>query len=506
MLSTALPAEPSGIHRRLAWRVMFLLLAVWLAACLWLSRDHYLDDTLIGLRYATHFAHSGYSTYDGAGRNSGSSSPLYVVILSAAQLIHPNLYNPKIVNDILFLFLILFAAAWITRSSAGPQRWWWLALLLTLAGPMGIRWLTDGMETGLVALLAVLFSYRTLSAESRPAAWLMMPFCMLAVFTRVEFAYLGAAAVLALVALAVLGSAGSTQAGQHLVTAASLALGTIAGVLLLRLYWGAFLPDTAVAKSSGPSAAAVLVIPRSIIAAGSLGLGIVALWLCTVFFLLFRQKDARARICAWANLAIPLLFLMIGIRGQKIEGIRHLLWAFVFLGAWNLVLLARHHPASSSLLSKRLAQFVCLMLVACYAMEARTVLRIVAGRSESLRRMHRDNLGALRDQTGMANDIGFIGYFSGASFCDLGGLVNGTKFAMMTPEERLAACAARQPAFAFLDADQKRAVAKVIPIDDWAACAAYDFPNANTHDVHYLLLAPRLSSICDGLRSRPAGQ
>ncbi len=115
------------------------------------------------------------------------------------------------------------------------------------------------------------------------------------------------------------------------------------------------------------------------------------------------------------------------------------------------------------------------------------------------------HLEVLRARRGVASDIGYIGYFTGADICDLAGLVNGREAARLSSKERVYACAGTKPEFMFLNSSQFGPMAAATAVDDWKVCGQYDFTNVRTADRHYLLVRPELAEeVCRATGRQPA--
>jgi hypothetical protein len=136
---------PKGLAARVA---IIAALAIWLALWLIPSRYAMLDDCFIHLRYADFLVKTHTITYDGIHRSFGTSSPLYVAVLALLRPVFSGLIA------LLLTLCILPARSSLARA---------LLCLLTfcLICPMGIRWLTDGMETSFQILFIVLLALIT---------------------------------------------------------------------------------------------------------------------------------------------------------------------------------------------------------------------------------------------------------------------------------------------------------------------------------------------------------
>jgi hypothetical protein len=186
------------------------LLALWLAAWLVLSWPAIQDDALIHLRYADFLYSRHFITFDGVHPSFGASSLLYVGLLAllrnftASPLLSRALSSTA--HVVLFLGFAIFF--WRNRHAAsGRVQLLTLSLLLLLVAPSAVRWLDDGMETGIVLCLvavAVLMTHRmSLRTKVRAADFLLgIVIGFVLVFLRIELATAAFFASLILVAAA----------------------------------------------------------------------------------------------------------------------------------------------------------------------------------------------------------------------------------------------------------------------------------------------------------------
>src|ERR1700733_2179221 len=154
------------------YRIVVLLMAAWLVACIVFTWASILDDALIHLRYADNLLHTHHITYDGVHPNYGASSLLYVSLLAVLRsfITSPNLPRgvSSVVHLLLFFGMAILLARSIPRQSA-RVRLLGLILLLLLIVPSAIRWLDDGMETGLVLCFTSLICWLTFRESHRTA-------------------------------------------------------------------------------------------------------------------------------------------------------------------------------------------------------------------------------------------------------------------------------------------------------------------------------------------------
>lgn len=482
-----------------AYRVALPFLALWLISWIVLSWAAIQDDALIHLRYAENLLRTHLISYDGVHPNYGTSSLLYVSLLAflGAFIKSPNL--PRAVSSCAHLLLVggltCFLIKFVPRQSS-RARILGLILLFLLATPSSVRWLDDGMETGLVLCFTAILciaSFRQFSRETTIGRE-YLAFVALALFTvllRTELALLCGIAGAILVCKNIVRHGSAVRPGQWFQSAVGsshLFVGSLLALAVIFLKMHALLPDTAIAKSDGianwqgvfSSSATVLV------GAFSFGVGFLLLWLLTLFLLLRTGRISLPTIIA--NALFPLVLLLAALRGQQIQGARYLVWALFFSALWNILELGST-PSATPRNRQGLTLawgFFALVLIA-QPFESITMYRILEARAKTMRAFQSQHLNSLEGKTGVATDVGYMGYFSKATICDLAGLVNGREAASLSQNARAAACAALHPDFVFLNRGQIDFFSQFMPLTDWKVCSRYDFINVRSPDTHYLM-------------------
>src|SRR5262249_29767758 len=148
-------------------------------------------------------------------------------------------------------------------------------------------------------------------------------------------------------------------------------------------------------------------------------------------------------------------------------------------------------------LTSSLAAAAAAVVLIVFVPESRSVLRIGRERSRTFLAMRSQHLERLRGRTGVAVDIGMIGYFSQGVICDLGGLVQGKAWAAADDRTRLKQCAQTSPDFIFTNHEQAEEIGKYVNLQSMVSCFDYRMPNVANDDVHTLFLARAYaSSIC----------
>lgn len=496
-------------------------LLVWLSAWIWLARYHLLDDALIHLRYANFLWDQGELTFDGVESTYGASSLLYVFLLALTRGLTESALAVKVVSSVFYLALLALVV-WQAIGAKGLPRALWTAMGLALISPMGVRWLTDGMETSLVAAVSValpLVAYRAAASPASSAA----RYAALALFggllfmLRVEMGLLVAFASVGLWLQRLEASRGQSSPAPPRYRLATIAVreshllaGALAGALVVYLAFGQLLPDTAVAKSAGAVGLldGLRNLASPIASSLTLGVGLSLTWATSALTALKATLEDKRGLWSLVAVNAVLLVLLVGIavRGQQLAGFRNVMWALLFMSAWNILRVPRAFQIPGWLRDavawrtgkgKVVVAVALAGLVAAWAVEGYFVKRIVDDRSHALLDMRSHGLERLTGRPGVAFDIGFVAYFSQAAICDVHGLVNGREFARLTQPERAARCAERSPVFAFATPSQAAFVGRYVDMDSWTVCHRYLFTNFRVPEAHYLLIEPRLAQeIC----------
>lgn len=269
---------------------------------------------------------------------------------------------------------------------------------------------------------------------------------------------------------------------------------------------GQFYPDPAIAKALGPAGwkAFSPKLIKSIAASLSLGIGLVMLWIvsCTVALRRLAREKKNWGSLILINSLVFVVIALIGIRGQWLQGVRPLVWLFVFPIFWNVRAYewaisdnddSSQTKHSSIGLRRVLAFSVVIVMSLFWIAESIAVAKVVKGRTKVLMDMRSDRLGLLAGEPFVAFDVGFISYFSQGTLCDMNGLMHGPEFASSTKEERARICASIKPVFAFLTANQARFLRGYIDFDNWVVCREYKFTNVRKYTTHYLLINPDIA-------------
>ena len=273
-------------------------MGLWLVSWILLSWAGVQDDAFIHLRYADNLFRTHLITYDGVHPNYGASSLLYVYLLSFLRAFTSSPDLPRTVSScahlLLFAGLVFLFLRAVPRESHLARALGLIALLLSVM-PSAIRWLDDGMETGLVLCFIALLCWVIFRQTTRPAVTGLQYFAcvflgFLIVLLRTELILLCAlaSAILAWQGFVALNNAANPNGRVRAVISSShLLLGGILALAYIGIKMHFLLPDTALAKSSGQPAWGVTmyVTSKVLVGARSFGAGMLFLWLLTIFLL-----------------------------------------------------------------------------------------------------------------------------------------------------------------------------------------------------------------------------
>ncbi len=491
-----------------AYRWAVPVIALWLFVWIVISWAGVQDDAFIHLRYADNLFRTNSITYDGVHPNYGASSLLYVYLLSLLRALTSSPNLPRIVSSCAHLLLIaglglLFLRAIPRRSHLA--RLLGLITLVLFVAPSAVRWLDDGMETGLALCFVALICWVVFRQTIRPAitgpqyaACVILGFC--SVLLRTELILLCGLSFLIL-AWDRLVKDRATKTHQPLkavVSCSHLLLGGVLALAYIRIKMHVLLPDTALAKSLGEPAWGVTLYVTSKVFAGALsfGVGMFLFWLLTLFLVLRSHRFTMPVFLA--NSVFPILLFLAALRGQQVQGSRYFAWTLCFSILWNILETGRSSPIREEKMpGQGLAYCFLAFLLLAMPYEARAMYPMLTSRATLLKQFESDDLKRFEGKRGVAVDIGYIGYFSGADMCDLAGLVNGREKARETAAERMAGCVATHPDFFFLDAATISDLSSLVSFNDWQVCSSYDFRNVNSSNRHYLIVPQaNASEVC----------
>lgn len=461
------------------------------------THDLFLDDTFIHLRIAGNLAAHGIYSFNGDAPAYSTSSPLYTALLAVLWKLVDTIWLPKQVGIATFASLLILIGRPLIRSQGSGASGIYLAWLIAVTSPMAIRWLTDGMETGLVAVTAITLGHLivALRLEANDARtslrWALGIVAALATLLRVEFAYLVALCVGAFVADALWQRTRLSRPVSFgllwLIVGAVLSLTAVYG------YFGAILPDTAIAKADagGSAVATILNTVRAHLAASLFGVGTFATWLICLSRA-WRVRHQRVFITT-INAGLPVLLVLIAARHQAVQGYRYFVFIEFFLLAVNAAVVARSQEPELDRASPRWRPVALLGLIAILAawetFDWRHLEVLSVGRSATFEKFRQGDLSDLRGRRGLAWDVGMIGEFSQSTILDPNGLVNGREMARLHKSERLQRLTATPVDFVFANDEQLGELDGLLDTKSWHLRGQYQFPNfSGNPDTHHLLV------------------
>jgi hypothetical protein len=494
------------------YRIVIPLLAVWLLGWVFLSWPAIQDDALIHLRYADNLVRCHFITYDGVHRDYGASSLLYVALLASLREFSASANLARGVSSAVhvLLFTGLAWGFWSRGKNWGTiARLAALTLLVMIVLPGAVRWLDDGMETGIVAGFATVLAWLLHGESSRAdgdgakhSAIRFIAMVALGFFTvvlRTELSLLcGVGFLLLLVSM----NAGRNGKGILAAGAGSahLLLGAFAAIGLIYATMHTLLPDTALAKSHGIAHWFNPIHDTAVTLGGamSFGAGMLIFWLITLTLVLMRRGISLKLLLA--NCFFPVVLALAALRGQEIQGVRYFAWTFFFAIVWNILELGSSEAGDPR--GRWLVYGFLVLLAIELPFEAIAMHRVLTHRGEMMREFEAEQLSVLRGEKGIASDIGYVGYFTGAKICDLAGLVNGREAARLSSLERAHACVETNPDFIFANVSQLAPLARMMDLSQWKVCGRYEFTNVTTPDTHYLVVRPEVAPAACSARAR----
>ena len=504
------------------YRSLTIVFALWLLVWLFVSWPAVQDDAFIHLRYAVNLLRYHMVSYDGVHPDYGTSSLLYVWLLAGLREFFRSPVLPRAVSSVFHVVLFGGLAWGFARAlRSAPRLAWGFALLLLaiLVTPMAVRWLDDGMETSLtlcmVSLLAFSISCLGHSESLRMRSWVgLLVLGFVATLMRVEYLLLmGVASVTFFFARSSLRSEParqvnvSTRLRLAAYCAAPLLGGLLAaGVIFLTMH--TLMPDTAVAKADAYAPWLVTVGVTLSVFESSMSLGAILFlfWLLTAAAVIAYKRRVSLSILG-ANSLFPVVLALAAQRGQQVQGVRYFLWTLLFPIVWNILELrwSALEPTRSTTRMLRLAGYgVACLLLFSVPIESVLLYKEFGRRKQSLAEFRAQHLERLSSLKLVAFDVGYIGYFTESPLCDMAGLVNGRERAALPFEERVRACAAEHPQYAFVSGFSLWELSQALDLKGWSVCSVYDLANLRTSDVHYLIASPTATpEVCAAAGNSP---
>jgi hypothetical protein len=287
------------------------------------------------------------------------------------------------------------------------------------------------------------------------------------------------------------GRSGRTAVATPWQTPLASGLISLAGLVVLRLVLQIGLP-LHVSLSLSAWGWAFVSAGTSVLEARSFGWGLVLLWIFSA--LLLRRVPHRIRVARVAN-GLPLFVLLaLVLRGEVISFAPELAWPLFFAILWNLLEIstAERDDAVAMPLVRQGAiagAVLTLLLVVSVPWDGLLVLRAMHARRDQLRLLQENPLALMVGLRGIADDPGAIGYFTLSPICNPGRPM-GARMAPDDYPERLHACVASRPDFAFLDQRQVNDLALQMDLSTWSICQSFDLQELLTHDQHFLVASP----------------
>lgn len=489
-----------------AYRLAIPLLLLWLVAWIILSWPGIMDDAFIHLRYADNLFRTHFITYDGVHPNYGASSLLYVYLLAFLRAFTSSPNLPRVVSScahlLLFAGLVLLFLRAIPRESH-LARLLGITTLILFVAPSAVRWLDDGMETGIALGFVALLCWATFrqSTQSTVTSLQYLAFVALgffAVLLRIELILLCGLSFVILAWQSLFAPEDATTPNHRLkaiLRGSHLLLGGLLALAFIRIKMHFLLPDTALAKStaSTPWSSTLVATAKVLGGALSFGAGMLLFWLLTIFLLWRARRLSMTALLA--NSVFPILLALAMLRGQQIQGARYFAWTFTFSILWNILELGRiSSPPAEKQPGSRMAYAFLALLILALPLESKALYSMLKSRTALLQQFESDHLDRFAGKPGIAVDVGLIGYFSRADICDLAGLVNGREKAGETPAERVTGCVATHPSFLFFDQATINDLRPFLSYSDWQTCSqSYEYKNVNTSNRHYLIV-PRATA------------
>jgi hypothetical protein len=461
-------------------------------------------------------------SYDGVHPDYGTSSLLYVWLLAALRILSTSPVLPRAVSS--FFHVLLFAGlAWELPKAlrSAPKVAWSLGLVLLalLITPMAVRWLDDGMETSLTLCLVALMAFAVSRLghsevlHKRSIVWLLV-LGFIATLTRVEYLLLmGVSSVTLLLTWSEQGRfVGTPPRTSPSPRRAAVAFAPLTGSLLaaglIFVTMHALVPDTAIAKADlGAPWMPTLFATVSVLASSmSMGFGLFLFWLLTAGSLITQRRKVSLSILV-ANSLFPIVFVLAADRGQQVQGVRYFLWTLLFPILWNILELrwGADHPSTRRSEWQRVVLYLFVGLIAVSVpVESVLLYKEFRAREQSLSKFRAQNLESLHSLKLVAFDVGYIGYFTNSPVCDMAGLVNGRIRAALPFEERVKACVAEHPQYAFVSGFSLWELNHAEELKGWSLCSEYNLANTRSADMHYLIASPAATpEVCAAAGSAP---
>ena len=487
------------------WKKLLIFLTLITAIYgLYITKNHFLDDTFIHLKIAKNIIENGIYSFNGSEKDFSTSSVLYTSILSIGLRIWDSPYLVKIINVVVY-FLIYSLTTIFLLNTKNLKSLILSLFLIGMSSPLGVRWLTDGMESSLVILFSIIISYILYSVTEFQALeykkiyyFLTFFFCFLSILLRIEFAFI----IVWFIFVSMISRLFLKEKLGFNIYASRiypLVLSLLTSFSFLYINFRSFTPDTSIAKAGkNYDLNFFIIVLKAHLSASLFGVALILSSLISLYLINTRpnklNQNNQKYFANLINFSLPIMIILILIKGQIIHGVRYFLFLETFLISFNLLICNRYDCKQLIKFKKNYQYFFIPLIISTWIIHDFNVLnRISKGRSETFLNMSNQDLSCLHNRKLLAWDVGMIGYFSKAYILDSNGLVNGREFAKLSKDQRLKQFINNEKIdYVFANNYQIDEIEKYIDLKKWINLGSYEFPNfnRNSKDIHYLLKSP----------------
>ncbi len=478
-----------------------------------ITKNHFLDDAFTHLRIARNLMENGFYSFNGITRDFSTSSPLYTTILSKGLIFWDSPYLAKLIGIVFYFFIYILTSLFFLKT-VNTKSFISSIFLIGISSPMGVRWLTDGMETPIIMLFSMLLAYYFESLKifidnkNKNIDYFITYFlCTLSILLRIEFIFI----IIWYLMINIISNILFKDKFEYkklFFRSSPLIFAFITSFTFIFLNFGNLTPDTSIAKAGIQYNLNYFTfsILRAHFGASLFGISLAISLLLSIYFI-FKNKKNTKNIRQKAlinhtiliNFSLPLMLLLILIKGQMIQGIRYLIFIETFLITFNLLSFKNYDMKAFPLQIKIYKYFSFLLIPLIISPwlwnDFKVLKKISKGRSETFINLNNRDFSCFKNKNLIAEDLGMISYFSQANIFDPAGLINGRDLAKITKDERLNQYTKNTKIdYAFLNDEQIEELKKYLDLKKWETMDSYKFPNfkKNSDDVHYLLKSPEI--------------
>lgn len=490
------------------WKISLISICICSAIYgLLITKNHFLDDAFTHLRIARNLMDNGFFSFNGINRDFSTSSSLYTGILSIGLRFWDSPYLAKFIS-ILFYSLIYILTCLFFIKNINIKSLISSIFLIGISSPMGVRWLTDGMETPIIMFFSMILAYYfksltlSINNENKKIEYCIIYFfCTLCILLRIEFVFIIAWYIMVNVISRILFQ-DKFEYKKFFLKSTPLIFAFITSFTFLYLNFGSFTPDTSIAKAGIKYTlnSFIYLILRAHIGASLFGISL-AISLLLSIYLIYKNKNNLTYFIYLINFSLPVILILILIKGQEIQGIRYFIFIETFLTTFNLLICKNYDMRELSFQIKIYKYFLLLLIPLMLSPwlwnDFKALKRISNGRSETFKNLSSRDLKCLKNKNLIAQDVGMISYFSNAYILDPAGLINGRDIAKSSFDERLNKFTKNTKIdYAFLSTEQIEEIEKYLDLRNWISMGSYKFPNfsKNSDDIHYLLKSPEIKN------------